>query len=129
MSIDELFNVIVKAKEDFEIEGITLSGGEPSLQKGLTELCRRVHQIGLGIILFSGKYQEFLPLELIKEVDLLLAGPYEKDKPDSRNLLGSANKKIVLISDRYADALDYFTNGNLKEEVAVDGSQLFFNGD
>ena len=39
------------------MEGITLSGGEPSLQKGLKHFNDEIHKLGLGIIMFSGKYK------------------------------------------------------------------------
>ena len=76
MGLDELLGVIQKAKEDFAIEGITLSGGEPILQKGLPLLLRRAHEMGLGIILFSGRTYESINDDVKNNVDLLIDGPF-----------------------------------------------------
>lgn len=129
LSVDELLGIVKKAKEQFDVEGVTLSGGEPSLQQALPLFNVKVHELGLGIIMFSGRYKEELDSNLISSVDLLLDGPYEADKTDERNLIGSSNKRITLITDRYKDHLDYFAKGELIEEVSLYGQKLFQNGD
>lgn len=35
VSLEKLVEIVQEAQRDFDIEGITLSGGEPSLQQGL----------------------------------------------------------------------------------------------
>ena len=129
VSLDELLNIVKQAKEEFNIEGITLSGGEPSLQTGLVEFNNEIHKLGLGIIMFSGKNKEQLAKELVNSIDLLIDGPFIEDKLDNqRILLGSTNKKLSLITDRYKDYADYFNNTTSVEEVSVEDC-LFINGD
>ena len=55
VTLEELANIVKEAKNKFNIEGITLSGGEPSLQSGLVFFNDEIHKLGLGIIMFSGK--------------------------------------------------------------------------
>lgn len=91
---DKLLEIVKEAKNKYGIEGITLSGGEPSIQKGLTDFNKKVRELGLGIIMFSGRYKNELDSNLVSSVDLLIDGPYIDSKHDfKRLLLGSTNKK------------------------------------
>lgn len=126
---DQLLDIIKDAKDKFDIEGITLSGGEPSLQKGLKELNEKVHELGLGIIMFSGRYKKDLPKELVNSVDLLIDGPFVESKLDTKRiLLGSENKNLSFITDRYKNQVDYFNNPVSIEEVTIE-DYIFVNGD
>ena len=129
VTIDDLIEIVRDAKEKFNIEGITLSGGEPSIQKGLLEFNKKIHELGLGIIMFSGNYLKSLDDNLVKTVDLLIDGPFIEEKKDNnRVLLGSTNKNLIFITDRYLNEKNYFNNPNSIEEITVD-DYLFINGD
>ncbi len=129
VDIDFLVDIVKKAKDDFDIEGITLSGGEPSLQKDLKEFNKRIRNLGLGIIMFSGKERSILDDELVDTVDLLIDGPFVAENIDNnRILLGSTNKKLSCITERYNDKLDYF-NSPLSIEEVVAEDYIFINGD
>ena len=79
--------------------------------------------------MFSGKNKEQLAKELVNSIDLLIDGPFIEDKLDNqRILLGSTNKKLSFITDRYKDYADYFNNTTSVEEVSVEDC-LFINGD
>ena len=129
VTIDDLIEIVRDAKEKFNIEGITLSGGEPSIQKGLLEFNKKIHELGLGIIMFSGNYLKSLDDNLVKTVDLLIDGPFIEEKKDNnRVLLGSTNKNLIFITDRYLNEKNYFNNPNSIEEITAD-DYLFINGD
>lgn len=129
VSIEKLINIVKDAKDKFGIEGITLSGGEPSLQTGLSVFNEEIHRLGLGIIMFSGKNKTNLDSKLIESVDLLIDGPFIENKLDgNRVLLGSINKNLTFITDRYKSAEDYFYNKNSIEEVTAEDF-IFINGD
>lgn len=129
VTLDKLIEIIKNAKEKFGVEGVTLSGGEPSLQNGMIELNNEIHKLGLGIIMFSGKNKENLNLNLVKSVDLLIDGPFIESKIDiNRVLLGSKNKNLTFITDRYLTEADYFNSHVAFEEVCID-DYLFINGD
>lgn len=130
MSLEKLIDVIKEAKESFNIEGITLSGGEPILQKGLPLLLERVHGLGLGIILFSGRNMASIGPEIVSQVDLLIDGPFIQEKLDTeRVLLGSTNKGLHFLSDRYIKQENYFHNPIALEEITLGKDYLFINGD
>ena len=54
MTLEELTRVISDAKEKYAIEGVTYSGGEPTLQQNLPELTAAIQNMGLGVIAFTG---------------------------------------------------------------------------
>ena len=92
VDFDKLIEIVKEAKDDFGIEGVTLSGGEPSLQKGLVDFNKVIHDLGLGIIMFSGRRKDALKPELVNSVDLLIDGPFIETELDTdRVLLGSKN--------------------------------------
>lgn len=129
VSFEKLIDIVKDAKDKFNIEGITLSGGEPSLQLSLKEFNEEVHKLGLGIIMFSGKEKSQLNQDLVDSVDLLIDGPFIKSKQDNKRvLLGSTNKSLNFITDRYVGEKEYFNNPTSIEEVTVD-NYIFINGD
>ena len=79
--------------------------------------------------MFSGKPKVMLNPELVSSVDLLIDGPYIGTKKDSsRLLIGSTNKNLSFITNRYVNEADYFYNQVSIEEVTV-GDYIFMNGD
>lgn len=91
-----------------EIEGITLSGGEPLAQTpGLLRLLQLIRsRSSLSILLFSGyRWEEIqsLPLgiDILRMTDVLVAGRYVYHQARRTGLVGSANQRIHLLSNRY----------------------------
>ena len=129
VTLDELVNIVKEAKNKFDIEGVTLSGGEPSLQSGLVFFNDEIHKLGLGIIMFSGKDKSELNSKLVESVDLLIDGPFIENKIDNKRvLLGSKNKKLSFITNRYKKYEEYFNNPISIEEVTAEDN-IFINGD
>ncbi|MFA6336213.1 MAG: 4Fe-4S cluster-binding domain-containing protein, partial [Bacteroidales bacterium] len=54
MSLQEIIDIAQKSKEENAMEGVTFLGGEPTLQKHLAELSNELHNVDLGVILFTG---------------------------------------------------------------------------
>lgn len=136
VSFDELVEIIIKAKNNFEIEGVTYLGGEPTLQRGLSELSQRLKQLNIGIILFTGNLYADLPKELTESVDLIIDGQFEKDNLDNeRNLIGSKNQRLILVTNRYANSLNWFSTSrakigeiNVSENLIITGDVILNNG-
>ncbi len=116
-----------------QIEGITISGGEPLQQRrGLEKLLRRVRdESSLSVVVFSGyTWEEIQAMpradELLGLIDVLLAGRYDQRQRVADGLLGSANKTIHLLSPRYSLAdLDAIPQAEVI--VGADG-ELFISG-
>ena len=110
VSINDLADRIIAIQD---VEGITLSGGEPMLQAdGLVTLVRRVRKVRpeLSVIAFSGFTLRQLRKkirtdpgvgELLNELDVLIDGLYRADLNDDLGLRGSSNQQIHFLTPRY----------------------------
>lgn len=130
LSLDELVAIITEAKEKFAIEGVTYSGGEPTLQLGLPQLTEAIRNLCLGVISFTGKLYEEAK-DILSGCDAVLDGAYEADNKETRRrIIGSANQRIICLTDRYKDCIEdwFLQNGNKSVEVNV-GSAIVANGD
>ena len=91
-----------------EIEGLTVSGGEPMDQAAplaeLLEECRKRRD--LGLICYTGYSLEQLDspahLRLLSQVDLLIDGPYRQELHADLLWRGSSNQRILNLSQRYS---------------------------
>lgn len=119
------------------IEGITISGGEPFLQS--EELCEAVRLVrvrkDIGVIIYSGFRLEELKEKpsafgLLSETDLLIDGRYIKELDNGRPFIGSSNQKLIYLSDRYKKiGSEYYTlNGLRKAEIKLSPEQAVLIG-
>ena len=94
-----------------EIEGITISGGEPFLQQ--TALCHLIDVVrdakDLGVILYTGlTYEDVADTELARRCDLIIDGEYIEELNDDRSLRGSSNQRVICLTDRYKDVINQY---------------------
>ncbi|MDQ5983241.1 MAG: Anaerobic ribonucleoside-triphosphate reductase-activating protein [Eubacteriales bacterium SKADARSKE-1] len=101
-----IFDIIEKIKKNPLLSGVTFSGGEPFLQaEAFSEIAKRSHEMGLSVMSYTGYLFEDLKKgfdanphwkKLLKNVDILVDGPFEIEK---KNLLlkfrGSENQRII----------------------------------
>ncbi len=99
-----------------DIEGITLSGGEPFAQAGaLAALITGTRQQrDLGVIIYSGytlsklthlAKKQLAIANLLNLTDLLIDGPYLAAQNDGLSLRGSANQRIHPLTPRYRELI------------------------
>lgn len=126
MSVDDIWNKIVESKEKYDIEGVTLLGGEPFEQAvSLAEIGRRAQSIGLSVMAFSGYYKEQLEKmnkpgwrDLYQVTDLFIDGPFEQDHLDQeRPWVGSTNQRFHFLTERYRHLENELTSMPDKLEV------------
>ncbi|MCK4784841.1 MAG: radical SAM protein [Desulfobacteraceae bacterium] len=93
-----------------EIEGLTVTGGEPFEQPAAVgNLCRMAKEKGLSIMIFTGWTYESICLSdnpdvksLLEQVDIIIDGPFIPEQIDNRLLWrGSSNQQIYFLTDRY----------------------------
>jgi anaerobic ribonucleoside-triphosphate reductase activating protein len=126
-SVDSVIQEIAESKERYDIEGITVLGGEPMIQAiGLAELAEHLQMLGLSVIIFTGYTFSELQnselrgvKELLKYIDVLIDGPFEANKPDyERNWVGSTNQEFHYLTSRYKpeieDSSDYHNSIELR---------------
>ena len=121
-----------------KVEGLTFLGGEPFDQaEAVHQLIKMLQGSGLSIVVFTGYTLEHIKNtknptwhELLKNIDLLIAGPYRQDLADlSRPWVGSSNQRYHFLTPRYKDleaTLHQITNG-IEVRIAPDG-RVFING-
>jgi anaerobic ribonucleoside-triphosphate reductase activating protein len=127
----------VISKIDIEkIDGLTFSGGEPMEQAGglaiLAKLIRKKKEINL--ICFTGyRYERLVKNppnsgvpELLYETDVLIDGPYIQSLNDSIGLRGSANQRIINLTQRL-EMYDLDTQKR-KVEVTISDGELAYVG-
>jgi anaerobic ribonucleoside-triphosphate reductase activating protein len=94
-----------------ELEGLTVSGGEPFQQAGpLLRLLQAVRaQTTLTVIVFTGfEWAEVQRIPAARQalscIDVLIAGRYLASQRLAQGLSGSANKELRFLTDRYTQA-------------------------
>jgi anaerobic ribonucleoside-triphosphate reductase activating protein len=127
--VPEISQMILSAPA---ISGLTLSGGEPTLQaEALAALLNDVKkQRDLNVICYSGFTLEVLikriadvPAigQLLEQLDVLIDGPYVRKLDDNRGLRGSSNQRIHYLTER----LKYFDFESAPRQAEFQ----FVNGD
>ena len=93
-----------------DIEGVTISGGEPFEQTpALLALLERLRATtGLSALIFSGYTRaeiatQPLGARALALTDVLIDGRYDRAHPASHGLRASANQRVWLLSDRYTE--------------------------
>jgi len=96
------------AASSSRVEGLTFTGGEPlQQQEPLLELLKRVkNETRLSVVVFTGySWNETRELtranDLLQYVDVLIAGRYIRARHIATGLIGSSNKTIHFLTDRY----------------------------
>lgn len=107
ISIEALCEQILACSN--QIEGLTISGGEPLQQAAsLARLLRKIHQMSsLSVLLFTGYTWEQIPnipagAEVLEYCDVVLAGRYKQSLRLASELLGSSNKTCHFLTSRYS---------------------------
>ena len=134
-TVAEMAEWFVKSRDETGIEGITLLGGEPFAHAHAgVAIARTARELGLSTMVFSGYTIEELQsrtegevAELIGLTDILVDGPYDRDKPDNeRRWIGSTNQRIHFLTPRYAFDEQWRKKNTL--EIRVRGQEISING-
>ena len=124
-----------------EIEGITVSGGEPFMQaRNLSQLMEQIRSVrDLGLIVYTGFTLEELQekirageeevQKLLDYTDLLIDGPYIRELDDGLSLRGSANQKVHEMTERYKGAAEkYYGKPGRNMELHLLEDKVFLAG-
>ena len=116
---------IILALRSGVCDGLTISGGEPTLQsEALCELLDRIRaKTDVGVVLYSGYTLEELQTRpdaaaLLSRCDVLIDGEYVSDQDDGKALRGSSNQRVLLLTGRYRDVL-YAYEGKQRPEPQI----------
>lgn len=108
------------------LDGVTFSGGEPFEQiKPLVYLAKRIKEMGLNIVVYSGyTYEQLLnkegALELLSLCDMLVDGRFEIEKK-SLGLMyrGSSNQRLIDIKKSLQDDVITLYQPNEYNEIII----------
>lgn len=132
MTVKELGRLILRQEN---IEGITISGGEPFLQaNALRKLIDYLRaEKDLGVIIYSGFIREQLVQKseyksLLEVTDILIDGPYIEELDTGQPYIGSSNQKIHQLSGRYIDDNAYYRVKGRRAEIKIYSDQVVLVG-
>jgi anaerobic ribonucleoside-triphosphate reductase activating protein len=109
-----------------EIEGITLTGGEPFHQaRALVDVASRVRAAGLSVFVFTGYDLHELTqsdhCELLALTDVLVSGRYVQSlRSFESEWRGSTNQRVHFLSARYTEA-SMAESAHVEFHLAPDG--------
>jgi anaerobic ribonucleoside-triphosphate reductase activating protein len=111
LSVSELLEWFAKANQEYRIEGLTISGGEPMEQApAVLELLRRLKAAHPGMTagIFSGYTERELPESLWRAIqghlDFAVLGRYNARRRSYHALVSSTNQVLRLYTSRYSRA-------------------------
>jgi anaerobic ribonucleoside-triphosphate reductase activating protein len=111
---DDLNYIIKNINKDNVERNLSVLGGEPLCPEnveGVINLCKTIREVypNKKIYVWTGyTYEEFnsTQKEIVKYVDVIIDGKFEKDKKDlSLMLRGSSNQRIIKITDMQHEKL------------------------
>lgn len=136
--------------ETGDIEGLTISGGEPFLQSAaLLEIVKEVKKCRkISVIVYTGFYlkelieqsdvaKQYIPAseylyvpEFLSEIDVLIDGRYLEEFDNGCSLVGSSNQTVYRLTDYYDDKLmeQYYTGYHRKSEIIVKKDKILLVG-
>lgn len=116
-----------EARRPGGVEGVTVSGGEPLEQPAqLRAFCALVRPSGLGIVVLSGFSRAEIAanpelLAAVQDVDMVVAGRYNRRLHLGSGLRGSSNKEYWAITPRYS-ADDFAAVPESEIVISADGT-------
>lgn len=114
-TIEEIIERIEYNRTNYNIEGITLLGGEPFIQaEGLSLVASGCKKMGLSVMVFTGYILADIvekkfkgSTDLLKYTDVLIDGEFEINQIEPRrNWVGSKNQRFHYLSTRYNEEIE-----------------------
>jgi anaerobic ribonucleoside-triphosphate reductase activating protein len=136
LAVAEVIRQLEEAVRLYQIEGITLLGGEPLAHApGAAALARAAHGFDLSVMVFTGYLIEDAlqtadpaVVGLLSETDILVDGPYLHSQPETRRRwIGSANQRVHFLSGRCSPHDPRWLLPNTLE-IRLRGLELTVNG-
>jgi len=123
MSPKKVFNII--NNRIALIENVCFLGGEWLLYpEDLKEIVDKIyHYTNLKIILYTGELIENIPRDILRGLDIIIDGPYEKELKTEYKVPASSNQRVFIKIKQ--DLYDYSMNSYI--HVQIDPSVLLIN--
>lgn len=134
IEVKSLAKLILKTKD---IDGLTISGGEPMLQaKALLQLSKYLKEKrDLSIICFTGFTLRQLMAKnnaiinnFLNIIDVLIDGQFISELNDNKGWRGSSNQVVHFLSERHLSDKDFFLNRSRHIEFHLRDNELLMVG-
>ncbi|MEU4191538.1 4Fe-4S single cluster domain-containing protein [Kribbella sp. NPDC026611] len=137
LATDEVAAAVAEQIRSGYLDGLTITGGEPTNQpEALSRLVREVRRLLdpelIDVLVFTGRTEAAAARrapELIAQADCVVAGPFRRDLPAAGRLVASSNQVVNYRSpearDRYAS---WLAADGARLEVAVDEGAVLLIG-
>lgn len=109
ITIDRLMQLIYTVNKTNNIDGFTITGGEPMDQADdLSILVDRLSEISEDILVYSGYCRDELfnrdpeTQHVLETIAVLIDGEYIEEKNNDSRLRGSSNQKIHILNSKFA---------------------------
>ena len=126
-----VFSILEEIKaliENNQVDGVTISGGEPFLQKDLFDLLEGINDLGIDdILLYTGYKLEQLDesqKECLAYLSVLVDGEYIDELNDNLPLRGSSNQRVFIIDDDYRKIYEHYMQGPRIFECVLLGDKM-----
>ncbi|OWK38083.1 4Fe-4S single cluster domain-containing protein [Fimbriiglobus ruber] len=135
-TLGEVLDWLDRTRAAGAIEGVSLLGGEPFAHAAAgAALARAARDRGLTVMVYSGFTVEQIRANpdpavaaLLALTDLLVDGPYERERPDTeRRWVGSTNQRVHFLTEKYHPDDPCWRARNTLE-IRVDRTQVSVNG-
>jgi anaerobic ribonucleoside-triphosphate reductase activating protein len=122
--------------EDFDLTGLTVTGGEPFQQPdAVAEVIEgiRAHDNSVDVLVFTG-YAESAARrrspKLFAAADAVIAGRYEQDLPATNKLLATSNQALVINNEKVRPEFDaWLQDGDTTRlQISVNEDEMFLVG-
>ncbi|MBI4450329.1 radical SAM protein [Candidatus Uhrbacteria bacterium] len=128
VTVSEICDRIDRAVERDSITGVSFSGGEPFAQApALARIAEHARSRGLSTLSWSGFTRQHLEgpralvgnRELLRQLDVLIDGPFVQRRANGDPLRGSSNQRIHLLTGRHR--LEEFAQADVEVRLERDG--------
>lgn len=130
--VPRIIELIHSISDKHQVDGFTISGGEPMLQAGeLLQLITNISDISTDILVYSGFSIEELTgsadpsvNSLLKRIAVLIDGEYIEELNDNSRLRGSSNQHIHILMNQFESRYkDYIASSSnqIQNFMTTDG--------
>ena len=130
IKIPVLLDLVRRIVSNNQVDGFTITGGEPFLQKEeLKELLAALSMWSQDILVYTGFLREQLTDTDLEHVSVLIDGPYIKEKNCGLTLRGSSNQRVFILDRRYEELYaSYLSEEHSKIQNFLDGTSVISVG-
>lgn len=111
ISIDNAMNLIHKIADKHQVDGFTITGGDPMMQyKELMLLISQLKRISSDILVYTGYTIGELKDKPLDGISVLIDGKYIEELNDNSLLRGSSNQRIHILNENQRDKYEGYLN-------------------